>query len=110
MPAQTTETKKSSYFQPLEVVQAVKEDYLRYLLTTFPVSGVLGENLSDRLLNDASPWEGPFITISHAYKTGGEVRKVLAELQMNEQLATLMPPMFYKHQEQAIRNIVSGRN
>lgn len=110
MTTQNTETKKSAYFQPLEVVKSVKDDYLRYLLTTFPVSGVLGENLSDRLLNDASPWEGPFITISHAYKHGGEVRKILQELQMSEQLAALMPSRFYKHQEQAIRNIVSGRN
>lgn len=110
MTKQNTETRKSAYFQPLEVVQAVKDDYLRYLLTTFPVSGTLGSNLSDRLTNDASPWEGPFITISHAYKRGGEVRRVLQELRMNEQLAALMPTRFYKHQEQAIRNIVSGRN
>jgi len=100
----------SAYFQPLEVVQAVKEDYLRYLLTTFPVTGELGDTIHDRLLNDASPWGGPFVTISQPYKKGGVVKKVLAELHMNPHLSMLMPPKFYKHQELAIRNIVAGRN
>jgi len=110
MPNPESGSEVSAYFQPLEVVRAVKEDYLRYLLTTFPVSGELGENLYDRLLNDASPWEGPFITISQPYQRGGTVRNVLAELQMNEHLAGLMPPRFYGHQEKAIRNITAGRN
>ena len=41
MTTQNTETKRSAYIQPLEVVKSVKDDYLGYLLTTFPVSGVL---------------------------------------------------------------------
>lgn len=100
----------AAYFQPLEVVQNVKNDYLRYLLTTFPVSGDLEVRLRERLLNDASLWEGPFVTISQPYRQGGEVRRVLGELEMSLHLADLVPTKLYSHQEQAIRNITSGRN
>ncbi|MBN1545934.1 MAG: DEAD/DEAH box helicase, partial [Syntrophaceae bacterium] len=106
----TKSDRKPAYFQPLEVVRTIKDDYLRYLLTTFPVSGTLYDNLAERLLNDSSPWAGPFVTISQPYVQGGNVRDVLGELQMSPLLAGLMPPRLYGHQEQAVRNIVGGRN
>ncbi len=100
---------------PIRFTEQVVGDFLRYQLTAYPFAD---ENLHAqmrRLLSLAetrkSPLvRGPYISLSRAYATGGQVNRLVEEGLLHPHMLNLVPfPSLYGHQEAAIRSITAGR-
>lgn len=107
-------------FNPARAADEIKKEYIGYIGTTFHFRDkVLQKNLEKSLESFVS--NGPFVEIKDSFKTGLSMRQLIdngvlsplfEELEKEKKYPPRLPidrPL-YKHQEQAISKIVSGRN
>ncbi len=99
---------------PLVYTEKVVRSFLRYQLTTYPfadprLDAQLRDLLSLGWVRHTPLLQGPFVTVSRAFREGAAVAKLVAEGILHphlEQISTF--PQLYGHQEEAIRAIASG--
>lgn len=100
---------------PLRASSRIRDEYRRYLLSTFPLGrGDLRREFEARLGGDFELTKGPFLEASPPFMAGASVRDLMREGVLSdgfERLAKSFPidrPL-YAHQETAVRKAVSHR-
>lgn len=101
---------------PLRTTNSLKEAYLRYLVTAFPLkNSALAEQFQNQLREVNRFVKGPFLEATPPFQPGHTLDDLMNEgvlsagfREMQSQALPLDRPL-YIHQEQAIRKIVSGR-
>ena len=98
---------------PLRASSRIRDEYRRYLLSTFPLGrGDLRREFEARLAGDFELTKGPFLEASPPFMAGASVRDLMREGVLSEgfeRLAESFPidrPL-YAHQETAVRKAVS---
>ena len=102
---------------PLITSQRIESRYLSYLESTFtPRDPELAREFQMALRNEFTLCRGPFLEASAPFETGSSVADMVAGgvlspgfLRMSEEAFPVQRPL-YRHQEEAIRKAVSGRN
>lgn len=100
---------------PLAYAENVVSNFLRYQLTAYPFAdqGLYGQMRALLSLEETrrTPLlQGPFISLSQAFRQGARVADLVAEGVLHPHMANLAPyDHVYGHQELAIRAIVSGQ-
>jgi ATP-dependent helicase YprA (DUF1998 family) len=103
---------------PLDLTSDLKKTYLRYLRTSFSLRDPeLMKSFAEKL-ECFTFFRGPFLEATPPFETGIFLKELVSEGLLDERfsvlLDTAMPIMarnrLYRHQEKAIRKILSGRN
>src|SRR5713226_642545 len=100
---------------PIFYTEQIVRDFLRYQLTTYPFADQRLHRQMRRLLNveetRSTPLlRGPYISLSRAFRDGALVAELAAEGVLHALMANLAPfPRLWAHQEQAIREILTGK-
>lgn len=102
-------------FRPSESSKRIVDFYRRYLLTTFSTNNEkYNKQLKEALEKEGTIAEGPYLSMSDPYEKG----KTLTELAEEDLISKEMLKMsgfhperrLYRHQEEAVRKIASGKN
>ena len=101
---------------PLVASNRIREEYRRYLLSTFPLRrDDLRHELEAQLGGEFSLSKGPYLQVSPPFVTGVSVRQLVDEDVLSQLWLDVPPSAFpidrplYAHQEEAIRKAKSGR-
>ncbi len=102
---------------PLSASRHIHETYARYLQTLYPISDPeLREQFKHLVFDREQLVKGPYLEATPPYKAGRSINDLMAEgvlspmfSQLEGEHLPLARPL-YKHQEEAIRKIVKGRN
>lgn len=101
---------------PLHASDRIRDEYRRYLRSTFPLRRPdLQQAFADQLDGRFTLARGPILQASAPYSAAGSVRKLVDEGVLSERFLRLKPEQFpvdralHKHQEQAIRKAVEER-
>ncbi|WP_258084321.1 DEAD/DEAH box helicase [Thermococcus thermotolerans] len=99
-------------FNPIETTEEIQEDYMNFFLTSFsPNNPQFMERLKEIPKRTDYLWKGPYIAIPPKPKLGGEFKEFEKNrIDDNVRDAFSYITRLYKHQEEAIRNILNGRN
>ncbi|RMG34078.1 MAG: DEAD/DEAH box helicase [Methanobacteriota archaeon] len=102
-------------FNPITFSQKVLEQYLRYQLTAFRFADPDLQKQFRTLIsfNDLSKSpliKGPFISLERKFQTGMQVSQLVDEGLLHPGLKNLIQFTLHKHQENAIRSIVSDQH
>ena len=100
----------------LELSQQIVERYRRYLLTTFSFRDPVLRTSFEDALNKENLSRGPYIEATPPFRRGRTPRELFEELLEEDELPdkgflqALLGGPLYRHQEEAIRRVVSGQN
>ena len=99
----------------LDTSHKIENAYRRYLLSTFrPRRDDLVKELAHALAHDVSLTKGPYLQATPAFEQGAMLDGLIDEGLLSEGLRQLPGSLFsrslYRHQEEAIRKAVAGRN
>ena len=108
---------KNSILNPLTAAEAIRESYERYLLSRHgPRDARLRGDFRAALEGDFALTRGPLLQASPPFEQGTSLTDLVREEILHEGFLELDPDAFpttrplYRHQEEAIRKAVSGRN
>ncbi len=108
---------ESPSLNPLTAAEAIRESYERYLLSRHaPRDGLLRNDFQAALAGDFALTRGPLLQASPPFEQGASLTDLVHEEILHEGFLELEPDAFpterplYRHQEEAIRKAVSGRN
>ena len=101
---------------PLRTTDSIKQAYLRYLTTTFPLSdAALAEQFRQQLGEEDHFVKGPFLETTPPFQTGHSLNDLIDEgvlagsFQEIQSEGLPLDRSLYVHQEQAIRKITTNR-
>jgi ATP-dependent helicase YprA (DUF1998 family) len=101
---------------PLHASERIRDEYRRYLLSTFPLRRPdLQQAFADQLDGRFPLARGPILQASAPYSPGRSVRELVDEGVLSERFLRLQPEQFpvdrplHQHQEQAIKKAVEER-
>ena len=101
---------------PLRTTHSIKEAYLRYLTTTFPLSdAALAEQFQQQLSEEDHFVKGPFLEATPPFQTSRSLNDLIAEgvlapgFREIQSKGLPLDRSLYVHQEQAIRKITADR-
>jgi len=109
-------------FNPIEASDSIKQTYIDYITTTFPIGDVHYRDLLRNALDSyGTIAKGPYLDVSGSYKAGRSIRDMVRDglipksiltledgLDKNKELKTNRP--LYSHQEQALIKAGAGSN
>ncbi|WP_283138126.1 DEAD/DEAH box helicase [Rhizohabitans arisaemae] len=102
---------------PLETGHLIVEGYRRYLRSLLPVRDPrIAEALSAEITRNPALTKGPLLEATPRYAAGATLRTLIAEGVLDPAFATLasddlpLDRPLHRHQEQALRKAVTGRN
>ncbi len=102
---------------PLSATQRIQETYARYLQTLYPISDAELSSQFARMVSGAEQLvKGPYLEATPPYKAGRSIRELMREGILSPLFAGLegdslpLDRPLYRHQEEAIRKLVAGRN
>ncbi len=100
---------------PLKTTVEIRDNYLRYLKTTFPIRNAELAAQFDGLLHEENRLlKGPILEVTPPYQTGTSIEDLIQDGVLSERFRRLcnkhlpLHRPLYRHQEQAIRKVVSG--
>ncbi len=100
---------------PLKTTVDIKDNYLRYLKTTFPIQDAELAVQFDMLLHEENRLlKGPILEVTPPYQSGRCIEDLIQEGVLSARFRQLcgkhlpLHRLLYLHQEQAIRKVVSG--
>ncbi len=105
----------SDYLDPIKVIEDIKGDFIRYLLTAYPLRDPhLRYALKTELEKPGSVWQEPYLEGSQPYQPGATLASLCSDnlLLLHPQISQLFQPAdrpLYQHQEQAIRAVVADQ-
>ncbi len=98
-------------FNPLKVYRNLQNVYSGYLETFWETRY---KNLNDKIFKASDPSKyikGPYLQLSFDYQLGKKIEELVDEGVLHPLLKDIYPGLHLrKHQEEAIRNIVTGKN
>ncbi|MFM8393301.1 MAG: DEAD/DEAH box helicase, partial [Acidobacteriota bacterium] len=108
----------------IQMTEELRENYVKYLMTTFDLSVMdqaLAEALRQKLIAPGVLFQGPYLELNPPYETGSSLRDLVREGVLDERLCRIrediakpeerpLPPdrPLYLHQEQAVRRVVTA--
>jgi ATP-dependent helicase YprA (DUF1998 family) len=103
---------------PIEAYKKIRQNYLRYLKTTFPIAnGDLRQQFWDALEENDAIVKGPILEATPEFEKGASIRQLVEEGVLNSRFSSLCNEhlpydrSLYLHQETAIRkSSVQGKN
>ncbi|MEM1874828.1 MAG: DEAD/DEAH box helicase, partial [Candidatus Hadarchaeales archaeon] len=103
---------------PIEVTERIRDYYLRYLRTFFPIQDEELNRKFRKELESECLIKGPYLEVTPGYKTGKSVAELIEEGVLHPAFKELdhedhfpLNRPLYKHQEMAVRKVVTeGRN
>lgn len=102
---------------PLAATQRINKTYARYLQTLYPISDQeLRRQFAHLVTREETLVKGPYLEATPPYKAGSSLRQLISEGVLSPlfaELASESLPLdrpLYRHQEEAIRKLVKGRN
>ncbi|KAB8313912.1 DEAD/DEAH box helicase [Tolypothrix campylonemoides VB511288] len=103
-------TKNSNYLDPIAAVEQPRQDFIRYLLTAYPLRDPhLRYALKQQLEQRGNVWQEPYLEGSQPYRPGNSVSKLVNQDVLHPEMARLFTPSqrpLYEHQEKAVRAVI----
>ncbi|MEQ8996550.1 MAG: DEAD/DEAH box helicase [Coleofasciculus sp. B1-GNL1-01] len=100
----------SHYLDPIAAVEQPRQDFIRYLLTAYPLRDPhLRYGLEEQLKQPGTIWQYPYLEGSQPYQTTKSVSELVKLGVLHPDVKHLFTPAqrpLYKHQEQAVRAVV----
>ncbi len=99
-----------SYLDPIAAVEQPREDFIRHLLTAYPLRDPhLRYGLKQLLEQPGNVWQHPYLEGSQPYRTANSVSELVNQGVLQKDMASLFTPSsrpLYEHQEQALREVI----
>jgi ATP-dependent helicase YprA (DUF1998 family) len=103
----------NKYLDPIAAVEQPRTDFIRYLLTAYPLRDPhLSYGLKQLLEQPGNVWQHPYLEGSQPYRSRNSVKKLVDDKLLHPEMATLFTPssrLLYEHQEKAIRAVIKKR-
>jgi ATP-dependent helicase YprA (DUF1998 family) len=100
----------TKYLDPIAAVEQPRADFIRYLLTAYPLRDPhLRYAFKQQLEQPGNLWQHPYLEGSQPYRSSLSVEQLVSQGVLHPDLATLFIPSnrrLYEHQEKAIRAVV----
>jgi ATP-dependent helicase YprA (DUF1998 family) len=104
----------SKYLDPIAAINNPREDFIRYLLTAYPLRDRrLRDKLKDKLEQPGTVWQHPYLEGSQPYESAGSIRKLVDQSILHPLVADLFTPSdrhLYEHQQKAVQAVIGGEN
>ena len=101
-------------FKPIDASKNIVEEYQRYLQTIFKIDDPeYQRQLEQQLKEPGTLSAGPYLDVIDSFLPGKSLNDLIKEGILTESFTTINTNLdrpLYKHQEQSIHKIVSGRN
>ncbi|MCA6557843.1 MAG: DEAD/DEAH box helicase, partial [Pseudanabaena sp. M114S2SP2A07QC] len=102
------------YLDPIKAITNPREDFIRYLLTAYPLRDRnLRERLEKNLRQPGIVWQQPYLEGSQPYQSAGSVRDLVEQSILHPRMTELSVPSdrrLYEHQQKAIQAVNNGEN
>jgi ATP-dependent helicase YprA (DUF1998 family) len=100
----------TKYLDPIAAVEQPRADFIRYLLTAYPLRDPhLRYGFKQLLEQPGNLWQHPYLEGSQPYKSSLSINDLVKQGVLHPDMATLFIPSsrrLYQHQEKAIRAVV----
>ncbi len=100
----------NNYLDPIAATQQPREDFIRYLLTAYPLRDPhLRYGLKQQLEQPGNVWQHSYLEGSQPYRPAKSVSELVDGGVLHQDIASLFTPNsrpLYEHQEKAIRAVV----
>jgi ATP-dependent helicase YprA (DUF1998 family) len=102
------------YLDPIKAITNPREDFIRYLLTAYPLRDRnLREKLKEKLEEPGIVWQHPYLEGSQPYQSAGSVTDLVEQSILHPRMTELSVPSdrrLYEHQQKAIQAVNNGEN
>lgn len=102
------------YLDPIKAITNPREDFIRYLLTAYPLRDrKLREKLKEKLKEPGIVWQHPYLEGSQPYQFAGSVTDLVEQSILHPRMTELSVPSdrrLYEHQQKAIEAVNNGEN
>lgn len=97
-----------AYLDPIAAITQPRQDFIRYLLTAYPIKDkVLREKLEAQLNQPGIVWQHPYVEGSQPYQVGASLAELVTAGILHPAITTLFPNRrLYEHQQAAIAAVV----
>jgi len=101
---------KGNYLDPIAAVEQPRQDFIRYLLTAYPLRDPhLRYGFKQLLEQRGTVWQEPYLEGSQPYRPGNSVTKLVNQGVLHSDMTTLFTPSdrpLYEHQEKAVKTVI----
>jgi len=100
----------SNYLDPIAATEQPRQDFLRYLLTAYPLRDPhLRYGLRQQLEQPGNVWQHPYLEGSQPYRPASSIKDLVNQGVLHYNMSCLFTPSdrsLYEHQERAVRAVV----
>jgi hypothetical protein len=98
------------YLDPIAAVTQPREDFIRFLLTDYPIKDQkLRQALKQQLEQPGTVWQHPYLEGSQPYEAGISINTLIEQKILHPDMAMLFTPssrQLYKHQQNAVQAVL----
>ncbi|NER79069.1 MAG: DEAD/DEAH box helicase [Leptolyngbya sp. SIO1D8] len=103
----------SSYLDPIAVATQPREDFIRHLLTAYPLrDDELRKKLKQELEKPGVVWQHPYLEGAQPYYSASSVANLVKRGYLHPEMSRLFEPSdrpLYRHQQAAIETVILGQ-
>ncbi|GAA6623547.1 DEAD/DEAH box helicase [Scytonema sp. NUACC26] len=103
----------SKYLDPIAAVEQPRQDFIRYLLTAYPLRDRhLRYALKQQLEQPGTVWQHPYLEGSQPYKPASSVNAFVNQKILHSEMGALFVPSqrpLYEHQEKAVKAVIQDK-
>jgi len=100
----------TKYLNPIKVVEQPRQDFIRYLLTAYPLKDPeLRNKFALALQQPGIIWQHPYLEGSQPYETGESIKTLASQNLLHPGMTDLFAQnerLLYKHQQDAIQSVI----
>lgn len=99
----------TNYLDPIAAAKQPREDFIRYLLTAYPLRDPLLRNkFKEELEKQGSVWQVPYLEGAQPYRPDLSVADLVAQGVLHPEVSRLFPANrpLYQHQAEAVRAVI----
>jgi ATP-dependent helicase YprA (DUF1998 family) len=100
-----------AYLDPIAAITQPREDFIRYLLTAYPIKDTkLRQKLKDKLKQPGIVWQHPYLEGSQPYQAGSSLAELVEAGILHPGITGLFPKRpLHEHQQAAIAAVVQNQ-
>jgi ATP-dependent helicase YprA (DUF1998 family) len=100
-----------AYLDPIAAITQPREDFIRYLLTAYPIKDPkLRQKLKDKLEQPGIVWQHPYLEGSQPYQAGSSIAELVEAGILHSGITDLFPKRpLHEHQQAAIAAVVQNQ-
>ncbi|MBC1212935.1 DEAD/DEAH box helicase [Trichormus variabilis ARAD] len=103
----------SNSLDPIAAVEQPRQDFIRYLLTAYPLRDPhLRYGLKQQLEVPGTVWQHPYLEGSQPYRPANSVNALVSQGVLHPEMASLFTPNqrpLYEHQENAVKAVIQQK-